>query len=60
MEEKETPQERYQFYSLKQKQVLFDTQTQTALLETESKEELIISMLVDLKNSLAKLETKLI
>lgn len=56
----ESKDDRFVAYNLKAKSVVFDTIKGEPLLESESKEDLIISMLVDLKNSVTKLEKKLI
>lgn len=62
-EEKKTePQqtERFVVYNLKAKNVLFDTKKQEAVLEQETKEDLMIAMLLDIKNTVVKLEEGLI
>lgn len=57
---KEKSTDRFVAYNLKAKNVLFDTKTQEAYIEQETKEDLIIAMLTDMKNTLTKLEENLI
>ena len=56
----EQPTERFVVYNLKAKTVLFDTKKQEPLLEQETREDFIIALLADIKNSLIKLEDNLI
>lgn len=56
----EVTPERFISYHLKEKHVLLDTTTNTALIEQDTKEDLILAMVVDIKNSLSKLENNLI
>lgn len=52
----EETKDKYIKYFLKEKHVLLDTETNEPYLEEESREELMLSLLVDIKNRLTKLE----
>ena len=52
--------ERYVVYNLKAKNAVFDTVSKEAYIEQEAKEDLIIAMLVDIINRVARLEENLI
>ena len=52
--------ERFALYNLKAKNVVFDTKNKEAYIEQESKEDLILAMLIDITNRVSRLEDNLI